>query len=74
MFKNVKTQISAGLLQKYGQPHMPEQMLQEFNSNLLRLSCHRLFILNSQSFDGSSLIKRFGEYHALLLTIQSRQQ
>lgn len=49
-------------------------MQQEFNSSLLRLSCHRLFQLNSQSFDGSSLIKRFGEYHALLLTIQGRQQ
>ena len=46
-------------------------MLNLFNQSLLQVSCHELFLQNPASFDGTSLIAKFADIHALLLAISN---
>jgi|DEB0MinimDraft_12_1074336.scaffolds.fasta_scaffold92202_2 hypothetical protein len=71
--KNGNEELDKQLEQIYGSPCLlgkADKVLQSFNQKLMQESCLKVFCQSPISFDGSSLIKKYGEFHSLFLSMQ----
>jgi len=49
-----------------------EDVLGVLNNKMMKMSCEEVFIQNPVSFDGSSLIKKFGEIQSVFIVLSKQ--